>query len=89
MNFQSESPVPLDLEIVVASLDGQRILIETMEQYSAGTYKPPNGTHRLIKSASMDSIISGAKQESTKQANEKEVNTHRILLPQTSLPQFV
>ncbi|XP_041477707.1 regulator of G-protein signaling 12-like isoform X4 [Lytechinus variegatus] len=34
----SDSPVPLDLDITVASLDGQRILIETLEQYSAGSY---------------------------------------------------
>ncbi|XP_030841225.1 regulator of G-protein signaling 12-like isoform X1 [Strongylocentrotus purpuratus] len=34
----SDSPVPLDLDITVASLDAQRILIETLEQYSAGSY---------------------------------------------------
>ena len=35
--LQSDSPVPLDLDITVASLDGQRILIETLEQYSGRT----------------------------------------------------
>ncbi|XP_072030546.1 regulator of G-protein signaling 12-like isoform X2 [Amphiura filiformis] len=73
----SESPVPLDLDITVASLDGQRILIETMEQYSAGTYKPQNGKNRLFKSASMDSIISGAKQENDTAKNDiKEANNN-------------
>ncbi|XP_072177163.1 uncharacterized protein [Diadema setosum] len=33
----SDSPVPLDLDFTVASLDGQRILIETLKTYS-GSY---------------------------------------------------
>ncbi|XP_022110468.1 regulator of G-protein signaling 12-like isoform X2 [Acanthaster planci] len=58
----NSSPVPLDLDITVASLDGQKILIETLEQYGAGNYQvrarvdpAPNGT--MHRAASEDSII--------------------------------
>ncbi|XP_033633629.1 regulator of G-protein signaling 12-like isoform X2 [Asterias rubens] len=62
----SNSPVPFDLDITVASLDGQRILIETLEQYGAGHYNAqarvdPSTTDinapPLHKSASAESFI--------------------------------
>ncbi|XP_071947707.1 regulator of G-protein signaling 12-like [Antedon mediterranea] len=59
------SPVPLDMDIIVESLDNRRILIETVEQYSAGTYKmnraetamPPKNKTKLHKSISAESVL--------------------------------
>ncbi|XP_038070831.1 regulator of G-protein signaling 12-like isoform X2 [Patiria miniata] len=69
----SNSPVPLDLDITVASLDGQKILIETLEQYGAGNYQArarvdPAPVAVLHKAASDESIIRKQDARPTQQA---------------------
>ncbi|XP_071827392.1 regulator of G-protein signaling 12-like isoform X4 [Apostichopus japonicus] len=55
------SPIPLDLEISVATLDNQRIMIETLEQYSAGNVKRKGKTENGQES--LRSVDSGPQSE--------------------------
>ncbi|XP_033109844.1 regulator of G-protein signaling 12-like [Anneissia japonica] len=73
------SPVPLDMDMVVESLDNKRILIETVEQYSSGTYKmngatsavPPPVNTKLHKSLSAESVLTHG---SAKYMNQRKQN---------------